>query len=328
MRPDTALKILPQLANYPVAFLDEFAEDVVELVAPGSYLYGYCEGELSLHWHFIDGFGGVNDEDHCAILHACGEGIEAIFGDRDLGGVDSHQRGDDELVLVHYVERMEKPKRMRLGIIRSFCERLQSLDMCYYGARHASGLASMALSEAVSSFAVLEDGELNAGEVVRPVLGDDDFAGKVVEGAPQVVDDLAQDQGPSQDVGRGIKMRTPHVLASGRIFFGSRQVEFAPCERVDFPAQVTGLFLGPAKPCLYSVDGGNAHSKRASLTKGDMSGKREGPDEGEKTQKTDDGYEIPIPKRGAFYDALQKAVEPHDEDEGESDRSKGGKSKK
>ena len=32
-----------------------------------------------------------------------------------------------------------------------------------------------------------------------------------------------------------------------------------------------------------------------------------------KTQKTDKDYEIPIPKRGDFYKALEKAVKPHAE---------------
>lgn len=50
--------------------------------------------------------------------------------------------------------------------------------------------------------------------------------------------------------------------------------------------------------------------------------------EQEPRQRTDKGYEIPVPERGEFYDALKKAVEAHDEDEAESDGGDGGEPEK
>lgn len=41
------------------------------------------------------------------------------------------------------------------------------------------------------------------------------------------------------------------------------------------------------------------------------------------TQETDEGYEIPVPKRREFFENLEKASEPDTEDEDESDRSAG-----
>jgi hypothetical protein len=46
------------------------------------------------------------------------------------------------------------------------------------------------------------------------------------------------------------------------------------------------------------------------------------------TQKTQKDYEIPVPRRGDFYKALEKAVEPNTEDENPSNPRRGGKDKK
>ena len=38
-------------------------------------------------------------------------------------------------------------------------------------------------------------------------------------------------------------------------------------------------------------------------------------DEVRRTQKTDEGYEIPVPKREEFFDDLKQIVKPVEEDE-------------
>lgn len=49
-------------------------------------------------------------------------------------------------------------------------------------------------------------------------------------------------------------------------------------------------------------------------------------DKGQK-QKTDKGYEIPVPKRREFFENLEKASEPDAEDEDDSDGGAGGEVK-
>lgn len=50
-----------------------------------------------------------------------------------------------------------------------------------------------------------------------------------------------------------------------------------------------------------------------------------GPKEKEPTQKTSEGHEVPIPKKGEFFDNLKKASKPEkSETEAESDREEEG----
>lgn len=152
---------------------------------------------------------------------------------------------------------------------------------------------------------------------------DDELVGQMVERRSQVMEDFS-DQDAKTNRHISICMNLLRPLARLLVYciddtFSS--VRRFVQEGLDFAVQVDDLLVGPLNLRPTAIERMVAHGRGPFVSEAIMRETQEQDDKA-KTQETDEGYEIPVPERGAFYEALEKASEPEDEED--SDRSAGG----
>jgi len=229
----------------------------------------YAEGWLGLHVHFRAGFveGGIAG-DWCAAFNKAEDGFDVVNGEvvrNEVGRThlrEKNNMGQPVLVLIRKL--VELPQWAAVNPIRSVV-RLQTLDNCLRVWRDAP---DHALAFARELCAIAEDGErrlaLDVGRDPPAVMSEGQFVDEVVEGGPEVVDTVPDDE--AEFDGRRVEHFEPRELVEGiniEVRPSSVRAFISPGSHFGFKA--FQVLERPVEPPLV-LEG---HSKRQYAKRGD-----------------------------------------------------------
>lgn len=199
----------------------------------------YLKGNVELLAEFKIGDRGRFQEP-LAVAHL-GPRVEA----RDHGVVkppqlktdaDGDSNGKDEFVLIVNIEFVDHPERRVTRLVR--LERADYLDDLW------AGLVYTSIIDRRLKVLPFDDRELGLLRD-RALLQADGIANHMVEGRPEVVNRVAQQQGHA--VGHPLSHSHPEARVGGRIAitFDNEAIRASLSECRDFPLQLTDVLLGP-----------------------------------------------------------------------------------
>lgn len=220
---------------------------------------------------------------------------------------NSSPRYYEKPVLVLNVESMEFPNGTPCPSL--VC--LQSAEYLYGGTTKRLYFAPLKGRYELRS--TIGDWETNILTGVQRVIEPHELASKQVEGRSQIVDSVSESS--NKVVGDRLDAVDDQEILEGlRVFLLDKGIWLSIEECLARRFKIRDVLLGP-----FDFHP-NADKRMISCYHNDMNTLQDNPTE--KKQKTSKGYEIPIPKKGDFFENLEKATESDEKPAKKSDSAR------
>ncbi len=218
----------------------EVGHELTDFELDGSQVDRYMRGEAELHMHTRGRFVGLDHHEHCFVFQRGAKGNIPGRCDLVVAAGRAKQDWGNESVLVADVEVVKYPEPGLVCVVPSVV-RLQSVNLCDDRLAHSAYLVSTLPQPHIP---VLEYGEL--GAVGRLIAADlNELPGQVIQATSQIVENVADQDAPLNEVWQGVELDPHQVLSSIVLYIEPELVGFRSDPGIDLRLEVLNVFVCP-----------------------------------------------------------------------------------